>query len=187
MDEANKRIETELIHRCQLGEVEAFDELMNRYRQRLFSYLYRLCGNRTVAEDLLQETMIKIWRGIKRYCSDYRFSTWSFSIAYRLAIDEKRKRKVRMSLFSTMPREYTEIEGVTPLQNLEGQEIRTAVYKALAGLPEKQRQVFLLRQHGEMSFKEIAHLTGEPLNTVLSHMHYAVKKLSNSLREIHVE
>jgi RNA polymerase sigma-70 factor (ECF subfamily) len=186
MDEANERTEMELIHRCQLGEIEAFDELMNRYRRRLFSYLYRLCGNRTVAEDLLQETMIKIWRGIKRFSTDYRFSTWSFTIAYRLAIDEKRKRKVRMGIFATAPREYTEVDRVTPLENLEDQEIRTAVRKALAGLPEKQRQVFLLRQHGEMSFKEIAHLTGEPLNTVLSHMHYAVKKLSNSLRESHV-
>jgi len=186
MDEAKKRSETELIHRCRLGDVEAFDELMNRYRQNLFSYLYRLCGNRAVAEDLLQDTMIKIWRGIKSYSPDYRFTTWSFTIAYRLAVDEKRKQKVRNSVFSTAQLEYADVDTASPLKNLEDREIRAVVHTALAGLTEKQRQVFLLRQHGEIPFKDIARLMGEPLNTVLSHMHYAVKKLSHCLRESHV-
>ncbi len=164
-----------LIERCRNGDASAFGPLMQLYRRQLFSYLFKLSGERTQAEDLFQETLIKTWRGIKKYSERQKFSSWLFTIAHNTAMDNLRLRK-KEEMISGIDPDDLRSPNDTHKQFINDEETRM-IEKAIKTLPAKQKEVFLLRIYGEVSFKEIAELTKEPINTVLSHMHYSVKKL----------
>ena len=179
-------LESILIKRCQDREAEAFAPLINMYEQQLFSYLIRRTGNRETAEDLFQEILIKIWRSFPKYQKKEKFGSWVFSIAHNLTVDSFRKKKVRSIVSQT--EDLEEIPHTdNPVEKVEKDEQRKMLSNALSQLSEKQKEVFLLRQHGEMTFKEIAAFTNQPINTVLSHMNYAVKKLKRVLRKENAE
>jgi RNA polymerase sigma-70 factor (ECF subfamily) len=177
--------ENVLIEKCKNGESEAFGMLINGYRRQLYSYLFKLSGDRTSAEDLFQETLIKVWKGIKKYKEQNKFSSWLFSIAHNVSLDAYRKRVVRSNIIHTdeLPDKETNKD---PLSEVEAKELKEIINKTADQLPDKQKHVFLLRQHGGLTFKEISELTDEPLNTVLGHMHYATKKIRTALRKENV-
>ncbi|MCU7492302.1 MAG: RNA polymerase sigma factor [Bacteroidota bacterium] len=175
-------LEDLLIEKCRRGEEDAFRELVKIYRRQLYSYLWRLTGDKMQAEDAFQETLIKVWKAIGKYDHRDRFSSWLFSIAHNAAMDSIRKNRARINLFQADEVEMHS-SGSNPYSECVGNELKEIMEKIIGGLPEKQRQVFLLREHGGMSFKEISEATGEPLNTVLGHMHYAVEKIKRALRK----
>lgn len=168
-----------LIDKCRTGETAAFGPLIKIYRKQLFSYLLRLLGNREDAEDLFQEILIKCWKGINKYSEQQKFSSWLFAIAHNTAMDKLRKRNKETMITETDPDELK--HSSDPHKEFIGKEISIKIQKALDLLPFKQKEVFLLRVNSGMSFKEIALTTKEPLNTVLSHMHYSVKKIKRLL------
>lgn len=133
------------------------------------------------AEDLFQETMIKVWKGIKSYSEQNKFSSWLFSIAHHVAMDYLRSSSIRKT--SPIDDTYEFSDGTNPHKKFEEKESYNMIMDAVNELPENQKDVFLLRQHGGLSFKEIANELDQPLNTVLSHMHYAVSKIRNKLSE----
>lgn len=171
-----------LIEKCRSGVREAFGPLINMYRARLYSYLFKFIGNIADTEDVFQETLIKIWRGLPGYNNKNRFSSWLFSIAHNTAMDHLRKKAKERNFEEIIDdiANFNENPGLS--DELDNNEIIKHISKAVDKLPEKQKNTFLLRIHSEMSFKEIAKVTGEPLNTVLSHMRYAVIKLKKYLR-----
>jgi RNA polymerase sigma-70 factor (ECF subfamily) len=175
-------LEAQLIKDSKKGDSAAFGKLMGIYRDNLFTYLLRMCRERMTAEDLLQETLIKAWNGLKSYNEQQKFSSWLFTIAHNVSIDAIRMRKVRER--TTYLSDKNEIAyDYTPHSELVMTESRVALQKEVENLPDDQRRVFLLRQHSTLSFKEIAIIMKQPLNTVLSHMHYAIKKLRRCLNE----
>lgn len=173
-------LENRLIERSRERDSAAFGELIKLYRKPLYSYLIKMCGDRFSAEDLFQETLIKVWHGIGKYDEQQKFSSWLFSIAHNCSIDFLRKRKLAMNTFEELNEETAVDRDLHDV--IVTNELKEKLDKAVAKLPEKQKQVFLLRQFGEFSFKEIAKMTDEPLNTVLSHMHYAIKKIKEVMR-----
>lgn len=179
MAEENKITDDELLLRCQNGDVDAFAHLVGRYRSVLFSYLLRLTGNFELSQDIFQETLIKVWENISRCKRNGKFKHWMFRIAYNAAMDMFRKSKNNVDLQSI--KDFASAND--PLVSMVNDEKRNMLHTAMQQLTEKQKQVFLLRQHGDMTFKEIAEIMKEPLNTVLSHMNYAVKKLQKLLRD----
>ncbi|MFA3783553.1 RNA polymerase sigma factor [Melioribacteraceae bacterium 4301-Me] len=164
------------------GDSTAFSPLIKLYRRQLFSYFLKLCGNKTAAEDLFQETLIKIWKAMPKYKEENKFSSWLFTIAHNTAVDYLRKFNHKNSHFVDV-----EIENcghlTNPFAELVAAETKEIISRYIEKLPLKQREVFLLRQNCGMTFREIAELTGEPLNTVLSHMNYALKKIRTVLRK----
>lgn len=171
-----------LIEKCKSGVRDAFGPLMNIYRRRLYSHLFKLTGDSADTEDVFQETLIKIWKGLPRYNNRNRFSSWMFSVAHNTAMDHLRK-KTRGINFEEITDDTANIHENPDLSDkLHNNEIRKQIIKAVDKLSEKQKNVFLLRIHSGMSFKEIAEVTGESLNTVLSHMRYAVIKLKKYMR-----
>lgn len=176
--------EHNLIKACKNRDDQAFAELLNRYRRPLYSFLLRLCQQKDEAEDLFQETAIKVWKGLPGFDERYKFGSWLFSIAYRTAVDALRKKK-RRSIFHQTDELPQVPDHADPLQQVTAEELKQLFEIALQGLSEKQRQVFLMRQHGGLTFKEIAATMDQPLNTVLGHMHYAVKKIQTFLRDNH--
>jgi RNA polymerase sigma-70 factor (ECF subfamily) len=174
--------EIELIEKSRNGDSAAFSILINNYRRQLLGYLWKLCGNKDTTEDLFQDTLIKVWRGIKKYNERNKFSSWLFSIAHNTAMDNLRKNRVREAVVYT-DKFYDGKTNGDPHGEVVADELKRLIENAVSTLPQNQKRVFLLRQHCKMTFKEIAELLDEPLNTVLSHMNYAVKKIKKALRQ----
>jgi RNA polymerase sigma factor (sigma-70 family) len=173
-------LEEILINNSINRDKSAFSQLISIYRKPLFSYIFKRCGNRETAEDLFQETLIRVWKNLKNYKESQKFSSWLFSIAHNLTIDSFRKNK---NYFDDIE-DKKELASSENLElKIEHDERKILLQDAIKNLTPHQKEVFLLRQHGELTFKEIAQLTNQPLNTVLSHMNYAMKKLKRILRE----
>ena len=162
------------------NDTAAFGKLIQSYRVQLFSYLHRLCGDQMTAEDLFQETLIKVWKGFKSYNERNKFSSWLFSIAHNVAVDSIRRESAKSKVSS-----FEDVQTIAgdnnPHNALVEKETNELVMAAVSTLSEKQKQVFLLRQHSDMTFKEISEATNQPLNTVLGHMHYAVSGIRKKL------
>lgn len=173
-------LENRLIERSRDKDSAAFGELIQIYRKPLYSYLIKMCGDRFNADDLFQETLIKAWHGIGKYNERQKFSSWLFSIAHNCSVDFLRKRKLELNTFKELNEDTAVAKDLHDI--IVTKELKEKLDRAVSTLPEKQKQVFLLRQFGEFSFKEIAKMTNEPLNTVLSHMHYAIKKIKDTMR-----
>jgi RNA polymerase sigma-70 factor, ECF subfamily len=173
-------LENQLLDKCLNGDGVAFKQLINNYRTQLFGYLWRFSSSRFEAEEMFQETLIKVWKGLKKYNHQQKFSSWLFTIAHNVAMDAGRKKKTENN-FMTFDENFELDDSKNPHNELIAKERMEIINNTIENLSTKQKSVFLLRQHGELSFKEIAESTKQPLNTVISHMHYAIKKIKKQL------
>jgi RNA polymerase sigma-70 factor (ECF subfamily) len=175
--------ERTLAGRARRGDAEAFSALVRPWQRPLAAYLRRMCRDAAQVDDLRQETLIRVWRGLASYDDRQRFGAWLFTIAHHVTIDHVRRHS-REPDAAAAP--IDELPGAAdPASGFFARELGRLLDDAVAGLPEKQRRVFLLRQHGSLKFREIADLTGEPLSTVLGHMSYATEKLRRVVRHYH--
>jgi len=149
----------------------------------LFSYLLKLSGNHTVSEDLFQECLLKVWNNIGRYKHENKFASWLFAIAHNIAVDHLRKIKYSQKIFADYQNPEAVQSAIDHHDIIESEDVMSIIEKEVNRLPEKQKEVFLLRYYNDLAFKEISEITNQPLNTVLSHMHYAMTRLKNALRE----
>jgi len=166
---------------------EALALLLERFQRPLFSFLYHRIGDAAAAEDLLQELLVRVWRGLDRYESRGRLSAWLFTIARRLASDELAKRGTRRAepLDDDASQAQAALEpGPGPEAQAASSLARARIEAAVAALPEEQRETFLLREYGGLSFAEIAEVQGCPLGTALARMRYAVVKLRKALEDL---
>lgn len=173
--------EATLIRSAQSGDRDAFDRLLEPYRTRLASYLRRYCDGVVGPEDLVQETALRAWRALERYDHRDRFASWLFGIAHNTGLDARRRARVRSA--DDLPRRLSARQPDDPEAVLLGDELAGVLAGVVRELPPKQERVFRLRHCTDLKFREIAELTGEPLSTVLGHMHYAVRKLRTALEE----
>lgn len=176
--------ELELIKKIKRGDKMAFGKLLHQYNARVYGYFFRTFGKREIAQDLFQETFLRVWQSFQKFDENRSFAAWVFTIAERVRIDAIRSQSVRTGVIMySVPLDFVGEDN--PETQLEANELKQQIEEVVRSLPEKQRKVFLLRQQGELPFKEIANIMHEPLNSVLSHMHYAVKKLRLVLKESH--
>ena len=178
--------DAELIARFSAGDSAAMDRLIGRYRQTLFSWLVGMTGNRADAEDLFQDIWVKIIRNAGRF-SNVSFKSWMWKIARNVLIDFRRKRRAEVSLDAVDDEDDAPMveqlvsPDASPAQRVELDDMTRRVMRAVAGLPAVQREVFLMRTQGNLSFAEIAETMGVPLNTALGRMHDAMNKLKKAL------
>lgn len=180
------------------GDARAFATLVQRHRQAVYNFILRYVGHRQRAEDVLQETWLKVVRSSGEYEPRARFTTWVYTIARNLCVDSARKESYRhsesldaaagddpegRSLGELVPDEG----GVTPDRAAHNVRLRPLLERALASLPSEQREVFLLREYQGIGFKEIAEVTGVNENTVKSRMRYALEGLRKRLQELGVD
>jgi RNA polymerase sigma-70 factor (ECF subfamily) len=178
------------------GDARAFEELVRRHRGAVFNFLLRLTGQRQCAEDLLQETWLKVVRGATAWEAKAKLTTWIYTIARNLCTDAMRKESYRKAESLDRPisgeDERPLAEAVPSGASLPDREahnvsIRPMLERALVMLPLEQREVFLLREHHGLPFKEIALVTGASENTVKSRMRYALEGLRRNLTAFGVE
>lgn len=170
--------DSDLVSRCRQGDLSAFEVLYQRYRLPLYSYLNRLVsGQSQTADDLFQQTWVKVLDNLGRYSEQQRFVSWLFRIAHNTAMDHFRRDGQREMVEVT---ESCAVDDSGPWEDLDRQVLLDAVEAALGTLAPEQREVVLLRQRG-LSFKDIAAIQKSSINTVLGRMHYAVQHLRRRL------
>jgi RNA polymerase sigma-70 factor (ECF subfamily) len=175
---------SDLVEGLKAGRPEAFERLVRELGDRIFRFVKRLVGPQW-ADDVTQEVLIRVFRSIGTYQPTGRFESWIFTIANNLCIDHARKRRPEPALTEAdedLQAERFASGAPTPLEDLEVREERAALLKAVERLPLEQRQVFLLREEGGLSFREIADALSCPLNTALGRMHYAMENLRKALK-----
>ena len=181
------------------GDARAFEVLVRRHRTPVFNFILRFTGHRARAEDVLQETWLKVVRSAPDYETKAKFTTWLYTIARNLCVDSARKESYRQtaSLESATTGSDGEAqrplaealpdEGASPERGAYNARLRPLLERALSGLPEEQREVFVLREYSGIPFKEIAEVTGVSENTVKSRMRYALEGLRRRLGELGVD
>ena len=164
------------------GETRAFTVLADRYHARLLNFIYRMIGDRDRAEDLVQETFVRVYRHLHRYDQNRKFSTWAYTIAGNLAKNELRNRSRNpMVLFQTIKKNWDadhrplewEDNRYRPDDLYRKRDLRAKVEVAVAQLPEHHRVVFVLRELEGKTYEEISDITGVNLGTVKSRLNRA--------------
>lgn len=161
----------ELIVIAVTGGTDGFEELVRRYQRPITGYVYRMLGNHESALDVTQEVFIKVYNSLSKYSSEYKFSTWLYRIAHNAAIDHMRRNSISaMSIEAENPDGSYQIQiesgRPSPEQDHERREWRNEIDAVVKILPPAYRDLILLRHSRDLSYDEIADVTGLPLGTV---------------------
>lgn len=182
-DDDNPRL-VELMLQVSGGDEEAFRELVQATEDRVFGTIVKLLGGIEGAEDLAQRVYLRIWQARERYEPSAKFTTWMFSIAHRLVLNERRGRSRAGAVFYRPAAEETVPEPVaadSPSASAAAGELARAIDDALASLPEDQRTAVVLRRYEEMPYEEIAVVLGTTVPAVKSLLFRARQTLREKL------
>ncbi len=180
-----------LMLRVKQGDREAFEELVDKYKHRVMNVIYRTLGDAAEAEDLAQNVFVQIFKSAHRYRVAAKFSTWLFTIARNLCLNEirRRSRHPAESLdlphpeHTDQPRRQLEDANTFPAPDLLLQEeLEQKIQQALAGLPENQRLAIVLCRDEELSYEEIAQVLGCSLSATKSLIHRGRETLKQKLK-----
>jgi len=178
-----------LVQQFIAGDQNSLEILIRRHKSRVFSYILLIVKNRELAEDIFQETFIKVIRSLKRgkYIDNGKFVSWVLRISHNLIIDHFRKEKLRgtisndnsnIDIFNSQKFSEDTIED-----QLVSNQILNEVKELISELPDDQQQVIYMRHYQELSFKDIADQTGVSINTALGRMRYALINLRKLIEE----
>jgi len=186
----SREVDREKVRAAQAGDREAFDFLVEKYKDIVYAVAYRFAHDPDLALDLAQDSFIRAYRGIKSFKGRSSFSTWLYRVAMNTCIDYTRRRSRSVDP-QTVPEEVAEYADAEPLEShgeskpdslaLSG-ELGEKIQEAIDALPEYHKSVFVLYEIEGMSYKEIAEVVGCSIGTVMSRLHYARKKLQRMLR-----
>jgi RNA polymerase sigma-70 factor (ECF subfamily) len=187
--------ELDLVRQAQAGDTEAFDQLVSRFRTRVFGMIYNMVHNEQDAWDLAQDSFLKAWKSIARFRGQSSFYTWMYRIVMNVTIDALRKKQVKgtgaefndeVQLKEIEPASRTVPHGdALPHERMEHKEIRGRIDAAIAQLSPEHRAVILMKEIEDMQYHEIAESLGCSIGTVMSRLFYARKKLQNLLRDVY--
>ena len=177
------------------GREPAFRELVRRYERPVFSLIFRMVRDRELAEDLAQDTFIKVLNNIDRYRPEFKLSSWLFKIANNVTIDHLRKRQLATVSLDGSPHAQTAAEaqatslevesrGETALEAIESRELGSAIERAIGKLRPEYRSCILLRHVEGRSSEEIAATLDLPLGTVKTYIHRARHELREALEDL---
>jgi RNA polymerase sigma-70 factor (ECF subfamily) len=177
--ETAKQIDHQLLRRVKEGDMVAFNELVNRYRDRLMNVIGRMLVSREEAEDIIQETFLRVYQHRDSFDFKHCFSTWLYTIALNLARNELRKKK-KYKFFDIFDLQNKEME--TAVEAKIPSNLGPAIQAAIESLPEKYKTAFLLRDIEEMPYDEVARVLSVPLGTVKSRVNRARSILRDKLK-----
>jgi RNA polymerase sigma-70 factor, ECF subfamily len=174
------------------GNQNAFEEIVEIYKDKVFRLCYRMLGNTHESEDAAQETFIRAYVNLNSFNLKLKFSTWLYRIATNLCIDRLRKKKPDyyldaeiagtegLTMYSQLP-----ADTVLPEKEIESMEIQEQIQKEISKLPEKYRAVIVLKYIEELSLNEISEILEMPLGTVKTRIHRGREALRNQLRYVY--
>jgi RNA polymerase sigma-70 factor, ECF subfamily len=167
-----------MVAQVKKGDQEAFEGIVDLFKDKIYRHCYRMVGNGHEAEDLAQETFLRAFRNISKYNNEFKFSTWIFRIATNLCIDRLRKKKPDYYLDAEVPGTdgatmYSQLSSEEPLpeqvvtENERWNELQEEIMK----LPEKYRTAIVLKYVEDLSLEEISHIMDIPVPTVKTRIH----------------
>lgn len=183
MSKENFLSDNELVQRFISGDQNSLEILIHRHKSRVFSYILLIVRNQELAEDIFQETFIKVIKSLKkgRYTDNGKFISWVLRISHNLIIDHFRKEKLKGTVSNDSMETYLfnspKFADETVEDQLVYSQILSEVKDLVKELPEDQQQVIYMRHYLDLSFKEIADLTDVSINTALGRMRYALINL----------
>jgi RNA polymerase sigma-70 factor (ECF subfamily) len=180
-----ERESTEIARGLRRKDPDLLDRLIEQYQHRLMRYLTYLVGNRQTAEDLFQETWLRVLERGAQYDGEHQFSTWLFSVARNLAIDYLRRRKpISLEVEGENDASVAQLVSRAPsaFEVMAGAEESERILAALAKVPAEYREAIVLRFHEELSLEEIAEVTRAPLGTVKSRIYRGLSALMPRLK-----
>jgi len=184
----------ELVRRCQTGDSDAFNDLVTRYRNRVFTMIYGMVRNEQEAWDLAQESFLRVWRSIHRFNGQSSFYTWLYRVVTNVTIDALRRKGVhgevefddQIAPGNVDPASRTTPSAAPlPHSKLDQKEIRQRIDEAIDKLSPGQRAVIVMRELEDLSYHEIAEILDCSIGTVMSRLFYARKKLQTLLRDVY--
>lgn len=186
--------DAEIVALARQGRDRAFRELVRRYERPVFSLIYRMVRDREAAEDLAQDSFVKVLNHLDRYRPEFKFSSWIFKIANNVAIDHLRRRQVETVSMDGSPHAATVAEAAasafelasgqeSALEELEARELGSAIERAIARLRPEYRSCIMLRHVEGRSYEEIAATLDLPLGTVKTYIHRARNELRTALQD----
>jgi RNA polymerase sigma factor (sigma-70 family) len=179
--------DAELVHAYQQGHEQALSVLVTRHKDKVYTALYMLVKDKYLAEDLFQDTFLKIVKTIKegRYSEQGKFLPWAIRVARNLCMDYFRRTRLNVSVTLPDGQDISALMGTAELASdaIERRQVHESVRKLVEGLPEEQREVIVLRVYADLSFKEISDLTGVSINTSLGRMRYALINLRKQIAD----
>ena len=184
--------DADVVRLAQRGREHAFREIVRRYERPVFSMIFRMVRDSATAEDLSQDTFVKVLNHIDKYRPEFKLSSWLFKIANNVAIDHLRRRQLDTVSIDGSPHvssaqdiEATSFDvasgGESALEAMESKELGTAIERAIAGLRPEYRSCILLRHVEGRSYEEIAATLDLPLGTVKTYIHRARHQLREAL------
>lgn len=167
----------DLIASAQLGDRQAFGELVCRHQAGVVNVIYRMCGDPRLAEDAAQEAFVRVWQNLDKYNPQYAFRSWLYRIASNAALDALRRERPTATLDSLSVAD----ERPGPEQVTEQAQRTTWVRRAISKLSEPLRLILVLREYEQLSYQEIAEALDIPLGTVMSRLNTARTQLRQEL------
>ena len=188
MNNVQQISDQELVHLYIKGNEACFEQLIKRHQRSVFSAIYLLVKNRALAEDIFQETFIKIINTLRagNYNEEGKFGPWAVRIGRNLTIDYIRKQKRNMTITDSEGNDifsYLQIAEESAEDKLLQYQTEEQVKELVKKLPDEQREVLIMRHWGNLSFKEIADTTGVSINTALGRMRYALSNLRKMMEQ----
>ncbi|MDH3652028.1 MAG: sigma-70 family RNA polymerase sigma factor [Saprospiraceae bacterium] len=178
----------ELINHYLEGNERAFEELLDRHRNKIYTSIYLFVKDQSLAEDIFQEVFIKIINTLRsgKYNHEGKFVQWAMRIAYNMCVDQFRRKKRRPQVSPTETFDIFDVLHISD-DNMETSMIKSQTHQRVRQLvdmlPPEQREVVILRHYADMSFKEIAQLTRVSINTALGRMRYALINIRKMVEE----
>jgi RNA polymerase sigma factor (sigma-70 family) len=180
----NKLTDSEILVKFAVSETRnfAFNQLVNIYQQKVYWHIRKMVIDHDDADDLVQETFIKVWKALDNFKGDSQLFTWIYRIATNECLNHLAKKKRRFFLpLNDISEELSNKIDDTNL--ISGDEIQLKLQKALLTLPDKQRLVFNMKYYDEMKYEEIADITGTSVGALKASYHLAVKKVEEYLKK----
>lgn len=167
----------ELVKKFLAGEESAFNQLVRRYQQKIYWHARRLTGNHLDADDILQEVLLVMYKKLRDYKFESSLYTWIYKITYTRSLNLIKSNKLKR-FFSIGSEETPDIKGAEDLvRDLENREKLQILDKVLKQLPVKQREVFVMRHFDELSYEEIAEITGKSVGGLKANYFHALNKV----------
>jgi len=163
------------------GDEKTLEILIKRYLKLIYSFTFRFVGNSQEAEDITQETFVKVWRNFKKFNQKKKFKTWIFQIAKNTCFDFLRKKK-KISTLSLEKYFYLVDLNPLPTEISEKESLKEKIQEAIEKLSSKTREILNLYYNQGLTFREIAQTLNEPINTVKSRHRRAIETLKNRLK-----
>ncbi len=176
------------------GDANALEPLVEKYKRPLYSFILKMTEGREDAEEIFQETWFRALKNIHKF-KHKNFLNWLFRISHNLVIDRARRNRRNVSMQSSMVgsdgectlEDHLAAPGISPAEEVGGNTLGQQISEAVETLSAEQKEVFMLRMYGNVSFKEIAKIQKCSINTCLARMQYALTKLRSILKEEYEE